>query len=371
MSTVLVTGAAGFIGSHTTVDLVAAGYDVLGVDNFANSSPGAVERIHKLAEGTGAFEFVELDLRDRAGLTELLGRRPVDAVIHFAAKKAVGESVEFPFDYYDTNVGATLSLVAAMLDRGVNRLVFSSSCSIYGDATTVPIREDAPARPTNPYARTKWMCEQILADVCRRHSDWHVTSLRYFNPAGAHPSGLLGEDPRGIPNNVLPYIAQVAVGRRSELSIFGDDYPTPDGTGVRDYLHVVDLAEGHRLALAALDDAAGHRVINLGTGRGTSVRALLDAFSAACGRALPSRVAARRAGDVAELVADPALAAGLLGWTASRDVAAMCRDAWEFQRLNPNGYEPGPFDDRTHISTSTSTSTSTSQHATNGIGGSR
>jgi UDP-glucose 4-epimerase len=361
MKTVLVTGAAGFIGSHTTVDLITAGYDVLGVDNFANSSPGAVKRIEKLAEGTGSFTFVELDLRDRVGLTDLLRRHPVDAVIHFAAKKAVGESVEFPFDYHDTNVGGTLSLLAAMLERGVNRLVFSSSCSIYGDASTVPIREDAPARPTNPYARTKWMCEQILTDVCRRHTDWHATSLRYFNPAGAHPSGLLGEDPRGIPNNVLPYLAQVAVGRRAELSIFGDDYPTPDGTGVRDYLHVLDLAEGHRLALGALDDAPGHRVINLGTGRGTSVRALLDAFSAACGRTLASRVVARRAGDVAELVADPTLAAELLGWTASRDVAAMCRDAWEFQRLHPNGYETEPLDDHR----------TTSGYTINGIGGSR
>ncbi|WP_285222960.1 UDP-glucose 4-epimerase GalE [Frankia nepalensis] len=338
----MVTGAAGFIGSHTAVELMAAGHHVVGVDNFANSSPGAVDRIRALAAGGGSFEFVELDLRDRAALAAALRHCPVDAVIHFAAKKAVGESVEIPLDYYDTNVNATLGLVETMLGHGVNRLVFSSSCSIYGDAASVPIREDAPARPTNPYARTKWMCEQILADVCHRYPDWHVTSLRYFNPAGAHPSGLLGEDPRGVPNNVLPYIAQVAVGRRAELSVFGDDYPTPDGTGIRDYIHVVDIAEGHRLALDALGEAPGHRVINLGTGRGTSVRELLDAFAAACGRELPARVVARRPGDVAELVADPSLARELLGWKATHDVAEMCRDAWNFQRRNPNGYADGP-----------------------------
>jgi len=338
-TTVLVTGAAGFIGSHTCVDLLDAGYDVIGVDNFANSSPGAVERIRKLSERQ--LRFVELDLRDRAALSGLLGEAKIDAVVHFAAKKAVGESVDIPLDYYDTNVNATLGLVGAMLDHGVSRLVFSSSCSIYGEADVVPIREDSPARPTNPYARTKWMCEQILADLCVRYRDWHVTSLRYFNPAGAHPSGLLGEDPHGIPNNVLPYIAQVAVGRRSELSIFGDDYPTPDGTGIRDYIHVMDIAEGHRLALEHLGDAPGHRVINLGTGRGTSVKELLAAFAAACDRELPSRVVARRAGDVAELVADPTSAHELLGWSARRDVTDMCRDAWEFQRLNPNGYDDG------------------------------
>ncbi|WP_083419534.1 UDP-glucose 4-epimerase GalE [Pseudofrankia sp. BMG5.36] len=336
-TTVLVTGASGFIGSHTCVDLLTAGYDVIGVDNFANSSPGVVARIRELAGHR--LRFVELDLRDRPTLSRVLDGEEVDAVIHFAAKKAVGESVNIPLDYYDTNVNATLGLVGAMLDHGMNRLVFSSSCSIYGEADVVPIREDSPARPTNPYTRTKLMCEQILADLCDRYQDWHVTSLRYFNPAGAHPSGLLGEDPRGIPNNVLPYIAQVAVGRRTELSIFGGDYPTPDGTGIRDYIHVMDIAEGHRLALEHLGDASGHRVINLGTGRGTSVKDLLAAFSAACGRELPSRLVARRAGDVAELVADPALALKLLGWSARRNVADMCRDAWKFQHLNPNGYD--------------------------------
>jgi UDP-glucose 4-epimerase len=337
---VLVTGAAGFIGTHTCVDLLDAGYRVVGVDNFANSSPGAVERVRKVAARDLAF--VQLDVRDRESLGRVFAEWKIDAVVHFAAMKAVGESVDIPIEYYDTNVNATLSLVTTMREYGVDRMVFSSSCSIYGDAETVPIREDAPARPTNPYARSKWMCEQILADVCTRYPSWHVTSLRYFNPAGGHPTGLIGEDPCGVPNNIMPYLTQVAVGRLSELSIFGDDYPTPDGTGVRDYIHVVDLAEGHRLALEHLEEAPGHRVINLGTGSGTSVKELLAAFSRACGRDLPHRVVARRPGDVAELVADPTRARDLLSWSASRNVADMCRDAWEFQRLNPGGYETSP-----------------------------
>jgi UDP-glucose 4-epimerase len=334
---VLVTGAAGFIGTHTCVELLRAGHRVVGIDNFANSSPCAVERVRKVADGE--LDFVRLDLRDRAGLDQVFTQWKIDAVVHFAALKAVGESVDIPVEYYDTNVNATLGLVTAMREHAVHRLVFSSSCSVYGDAQSVPIREDAPVRPTNPYARSKWMCELILADVCARYPQWHVTSLRYFNPAGAHESGLIGEDPRGVPNNVLPYVAQVAVGRLRELSVFGDDYPTPDGTGVRDYIHVMDLAEGHRLALDHLDDAPGHRVINLGTGTGTSVKQLLAAFSRACGRELPSRVVGRRSGDVAELVADPAAARDLLGWSACRDIDDMCQDAWEFQRLNPNGYD--------------------------------
>ena len=335
--TVLVTGATGFIGSHTWVDLLAAGHRVVGVDNFVNSSPRVLDRLRKVVDGD--IDFVRLDVRDRAALGDVFRRWKIDSVIHFAALKAVGESVDIPLEYYDTNVNATLGLVRVMAEHGVRRLVFSSSCAIYGAADKVPIAEDTPARPTNPYARTKWMCEQILADLCARDPSWHVTSLRYFNPAGAHESGLLGEDPRGVPNNVMPYLAQVAVARRPELSIFGDDYPTPAGTGVRDYIHVVDLAEGHRLALDHLDDQAGHRVINLGTGAGTSVRELLAAFSAACARDLPSRVVARRPGDVAALVADAALARTALGWSARRDVADMCRDAWEFQRLNPGGYD--------------------------------
>ncbi len=336
----LVTGAAGFIGSHTCVELLAAGHRVVGVDNFSNSSPRAVERIRAVAGEAGAnLEFVELDLLDVAALGKLLAATPFDSVIHFAARKAVGESVAMPVEYYDTNLNATLRLVEALREHGPRKLIFSSSCSIHGDVDVLPIREDAPARPTNPYSRTKWMCEQILADVCAAQPGWHVIALRYFNPVGAHPSGLLGEDPRGIPNNLMPYLQQVAVGRREYLSVFGDDYPTADGTGVRDYIHVVDLAEGHRAALEHLDDEAGYRVVNLGTGVGTSVRELLTAFGAACGRELPYRVVARRDGDVAALYADPAYAAETLGWRASRGLTEMCRDAWEFQRRNPGGYD--------------------------------
>ncbi|OHV37930.1 UDP-glucose 4-epimerase GalE [Pseudofrankia sp. EUN1h] len=336
----LVTGAAGFIGSHTCVDLLTAGYRVIGVDNFVNSSARAVDRIREVAgPAAGELEFVEVDTRDVAALGKVLSATPVAAVVHFAALKAVGESVTMPVEYYDTNINATLRLVEAMREHGPRRLIFSSSCSIHGDVDVIPIREDAPARPTNPYARTKWMCEQILADLCVAEPDWQVTALRYFNPVGAHPSGLLGEDPRGVPNNLMPYLQQVAIGRREFLSVFGDDYPTPDGTGVRDYIHVMDLAEGHRAALEHAGAAPGFRAVNLGTGTGTSVRQLLDAFSAACGRQLPYRVVPRRAGDVAELVADPAHAAEVLGWRASRGLAQMCQDAWEFQRRNPGGYD--------------------------------
>jgi UDP-glucose 4-epimerase len=338
----LVTGAAGFIGSHTCVDLLTAGYRVVGVDNFSNSSPRAVDRIREVAGPAGAnLEFVELDVLDGVALGKLLAATPFEAVIHFAARKAVGESVAMPVEYYDTNLNATLRLVEALREHGPRKLIFSSSCSVHGDVDVLPIREDAPARPTNPYSRTKWMCEQILADVCAAQPDWQIIALRYFNPVGAHPSALLGEDPRGIPNNLMPYLQQVAVGRREYLSVFGDDYPTPDGTGVRDYIHVVDLAEGHRAALEHLGDQDGYRVVNLGTGVGTSVRQLLTAFGAACGRELPYKVVARREGDVAELYADPSHAAETLGWRASRGLAEMCRDAWEFQRRNPAGYD-GP-----------------------------
>ncbi len=333
---VLVTGGAGFIGSHTCVELLRHFRDVVVVDDYSNSSPAALERVEKIA-GRGVTAY-ELDLRDCARLTDVLATHRVEAVIHFAAKKAVGESVDIPLDYYDINVGATVGLLRAMLARQVHRLVFSSSCSIYGNAPRGPIVEDDPADPTNPYARTKWMCEQILRDVCHRHAELRVLALRYFNPVGAHESGLLGEDPRGVPNNVMPYLAQVAVGRLPRLSVFGDDYPTPDGTGVRDYIHVVDVADGHRAALELVDDEAGMRVLNLGTGVGTSVFELLSAFGRASGRAIPYDVGPRRPGDVAALVADPSRAERDWRWRATRDIEAMCRDAWRFQQLNPAGY---------------------------------
>lgn len=335
--TLLVTGGAGFIGSHTCLSLLQAGHHVVAVDDLSNASARALERVSELAGRP--VTFVCVDLRDRAALDALLAAHAVDAVVHFAAKKAVGESVQIPLEYYDINVGGTVTLLSAMRDHGVSRLVFSSSCSIYGDAQEVPIREDAPPQPTNPYARTKWMCEQILRDACARHPDWSVTALRYFNPAGAHPSGLLGEDPRGVPNNVLPYLMQVAVGRLERLAVFGGDYATPDGTGVRDYLHVVDLAEGHRVAYDRLADGVGFRAYNLGTGVGTSVLQLVEAFRAVTDRELPYEVVGRRAGDVAELVADPSVAAAALGWKSTRNVAEMVRDAWRFQSRNPGGYE--------------------------------
>ncbi|MEU8531034.1 MULTISPECIES: UDP-glucose 4-epimerase GalE [Streptomyces] len=337
--TVLVTGGAGFIGSHTCVELLRSGHEVVVLDDHSNSSPESLERVAKIA-GRPIAAAHTADVRDRRALDKVFASHKIDAVIHFAAKKAVGESVQIPLTYYDINVGGTTALVSAMHDHGVHRLVFSSSCSIYGNATVVPLTEESPAAPTNPYATTKWTCERILADLCRNLPELRVLALRYFNPAGAHPTGLLGEDPRGIPNNIMPFLAQIAVGRREELSVFGDDYPTPDGTGVRDYIHVVDVAEGHRAALDHIDDEPGMRVFNLGTGRGSSVLELVKTFEEVSGRPIPHRIAARRPGDVAELVADPAKVESAWGWTARRDVAAMCRDAWNFQQQNPYGYAP-------------------------------
>jgi UDP-glucose 4-epimerase len=334
--TILVTGGAGYIGSHTCVELLDHGHEVVVVDNFSNSSPLALEHVQKVA-GRPLLAVHEVDLRDRPALTEVFAAHPVDAVIHFAALKAVGESTEMPLEYYDNNIGATTSLLAAMRAHDVRDLVFSSSCSIYGEADRIPIAEDAPARPTNPYASSKWICEQILADACRRLPELTVFSLRYFNPVGAHPSGLLGEDPRGVPNNVMPYLSQVAVGRRAQLRVFGDDYETPDGTAVRDYIHVLDVANAHRVALERRSEHRGLTVLNLGTGVGTSVLELVRAFGKASGRPIPYTCVERRPGDVAALVADPT-AAARWGWHARRDLTDMCRDAWLFQRLNPNGY---------------------------------
>ncbi|MFF7952903.1 UDP-glucose 4-epimerase GalE [Streptomyces griseorubiginosus] len=337
--TVLVTGGAGFIGSHTCVELLTHGYEVVVVDNHVNSSPQALDRITKTA-GRPVTASYQVDVRDRQALGEVFAAHQVDTVIHFAAHKAVGESVALPVEYYDTNVGGTCALLSVMREHGVHRLVFSSSCSVYGDARTVPLTERSPVAPTNPYARTKLMCEQVLADVCAHLTDMKVLALRYFNPVGAHPDGLLGEDPRGVPNNVMPYVAQVAVGRREQLNVFGDDYPTPDGTGIRDYIHVMDVAEGHRVAVQHLDDDTGMRVFNLGTGVGTSVLDLVTAFGEASGRDIPYRIVDRRPGDVAELVADASAVAAAWNWTTTRDLAAMCRDAWRFQELNPHGYAP-------------------------------
>ncbi|TQS40549.1 UDP-glucose 4-epimerase GalE [Cryptosporangium phraense] len=334
----LVTGGAGFIGSHTCVELLAHGHAVVVVDDFSNSSPAVIDRIDKAA-GRPITALHEGDLRDSSLLRSVFEAHPIDAVIHFAAKKAVGESVELPLEYYDVNVSATTSLLRTMLAHGVRELVFSSSCSIYGQTSTVPLGEAEPAAPTNPYARSKWFCENIIADACRRYPELNAVALRYFNPVGAHSSGLLGEDPRGVPNNVMPYMMQVAIGRRPELQVFGGDYETPDGTCVRDYIHVMDVADGHRVALSQLEP--GFSVFNLGTGVGTSVLGLVAAFREACGVEIPARVVSRRPGDVAMLIADPARAASAWGWRTTRDLHAMVRDAWEFQRLNPYGYEAG------------------------------
>ena len=333
-STILVTGGAGFIGSHTSLELLQHGYEVVVVDDHSNSSPRAMERVQKLA-GRPVTAY-EVDVRDRDALGEVFAAHHIDAVIHFAAKKAVGESTRIPLSYYDINVGGTATLLRVMQTHGVHDLVFSSSCSVYGKAGTLPLHEDAPPGPTNPYARTKWICEQMIADACGRYPEMRALALRYFNPAGAHPSGELGEDPCGVPNNIMPYMAQVAAGRLETLSVFGGDYPTADGTCVRDYIHVIDIADGHRRALEHL--APGLRVRNLGTGAGVSVLELLAAFSAACGTDLPYRIVDRRTGDVPALVADAGRVEREWGWRPTRDVTAMCADAWRFQQFNPAGY---------------------------------
>jgi UDP-glucose 4-epimerase len=337
-STILVTGGAGFIGSHTCLELLNKGHEVVVVDNYSNSSPRALDRVQKLA-GRPLTAY-EVDIRDRDALGEVFAAHPVYAVIHFAAKKAVGESMRIPLTYYDVNVGGTATLIRVMEARGVQRLVFSSSCSIYGNASKLPLNEDSPAGPTNPYARSKWICEQMLTDACVRYPELSVIALRYFNPVGAHPSGELGEDPNGVPNNIMPFMAQAAVGRLNEVTIFGTDYPTPDGTCIRDYIHVVDVADGHRLAVEHLDGQAGMRVLNLGTGAGTSVLELIGAFSAACKSPLPYRTTDRRPGDVPELVADATRVEEAWSWRATRNIAEMCADAWRFQQRNPAGYAP-------------------------------
>lgn len=333
---ILVTGGAGYIGCHTCVELVGRGHDVVIVDSFVNSSRGVIDRLRRLAGRE--IPVHELDLRDTAALQAVLEGERFDAVIHFAALKAVGESCAKPLMYFDNNIGGTISLLQAMRNAGVRRLVFSSSATVYGDPAQVPVREDAALQVTNPYGRTKLVMEQILGDLCASDADFRVANLRYFNPVGAHPSGLIGEDPSGIPNNLMPYICQVAVGRRERLQVFGDDYPTPDGTGVRDYIHVVDLARAHVDALEYLQREDRSVTVNLGTGRGVSVLELVHAFARASGREIPYEIVARRPGDVATVYADPSLAMALLGWHAELDVDAMCRDAWRWQSMNPEGY---------------------------------
>lgn len=336
MSSVLVTGGAGYIGSHTVLLLLEAGYSVVVLDNLSNSSRESLKRVERL---TGKFlEFIEGDIRDSACLKQVFDRHEIASVIHFAGLKAVGESVAQPLRYYDCNVTGTLRLLEAMENAGVRTLVFSSSATVYGDPASVPIREDFPLSATNPYGATKLHIEDMLRDLYKSDYSWKLALLRYFNPAGAHESGEIGEDPNGIPNNLMPFIAQVAVGKRDKLSVFGGDYPTKDGTGVRDYIHVMDLAEGHLAALQALEAKGGLITTNLGTGRGYSVLEMVNAFAAASGREVAYNIADRRPGDVASCYADPAFAEKVLRWKARRGIDEMCVDHWRWQKQNPDGF---------------------------------
>ncbi|MBV72416.1 MAG: UDP-glucose 4-epimerase GalE [Myxococcales bacterium] len=332
---ILITGGAGYIGSHTCVELLNAGHELVVLDNLSNSKHAAIHRIRELA--AGPLEFVKGDIRDTSLVSNLLSQQ-CQAVIHFAGLKAVGESTQIPADYYETNVSGTLSLARAMDATGVKTIVFSSSATVYGDPSTVPITEDFPLSATNPYGWSKLMVEQILSDLAQADPKLSVTLLRYFNPVGAHPSGRIGEDPNGIPNNLMPYISQVAIGKLPELSVFGNDYPTRDGTGIRDYIHVVDLSLGHLAALNAHHDQAGRYVYNLGTGHGVSVLEMRNAFAKASEREIPYRFAPRRPGDIAACWADPSLANGALNWRAERGLLDMVSDAWKWQSMNPQGY---------------------------------
>ena len=333
---VLITGGAGYIGSHTCVEMLAAGHDLVVVDNLCNSKEESLRRVREIA-GRG-FDFVRADLRDRAALDAIFRAQPIAAVVHFAGLKAVGESVQLPLEYYDNNIGGTLTLCRAMAAAGVKAIVFSSSATVYGDPASVPIREQFPLCATNPYGRSKLFIEEILRDLQVSDPAWSCILLRYFNPVGAHPSGRIGEDPNGIPNNLMPYVAQVAVGKHPRLRVFGNDYPTPDGTGVRDYIHVVDLARGHVAALDKLTQQPGTLVYNLGTGRGYSVLEMVAAFEQASGRPVPYEIVARRPGDIATCYADPAKAREELGWQAQYAIEAMVTDAWRWQSQNPDGF---------------------------------
>jgi UDP-glucose 4-epimerase len=334
---VLVTGGAGYIGSHTCVELLNSGYEVVVMDNLYNSNKKALERVEQI---TGKkVTFYQVDMLDKEAMNEIFEKETIDSVIHFAGYKAVGESVRKPLEYYHNNITGTLNLCDVMRNHGVKNITFSSSATVYGDPAFVPITEECPkGQITNPYGQTKGMLEQILTDLHVSDPTWNVVLLRYFNPIGAHASGLIGEDPKGIPNNLVPYIAQVAVGKLEKLGVFGDDYDTPDGTGVRDYIHVVDLAKGHVKAMKKFEDAPEVRIYNLGTGNGYSVLQVLHAFEKACGKTLPYEIKERRAGDIATCYADPAKAKAELGWEAQYGIEEMCADSWRWQSGNPNGY---------------------------------
>ena len=339
---VLVTGGAGFIGSHTVVKLLEGGYQVVVVDDLSNSSSAALDRVRVIVgdEAAKNLTFYQENILDKPALDAVFEKHDVDRVIHFAGYKAVGESVEKPLEYYHNNITGTLALLDVMRRHGCTSIVFSSSSTVYGEPDEVPVTEQSPKKPaTNPYGWTEWMIEQILTDMHTSDPAWNVVLLRYFNPIGAHESGLIGEDPKGIPNNLVPYVAQVAVGKREAVNVFGDDYPTPDGTGVRDYIHVVDLAEGHVAALRWMNGKTGVGTFNLGTGTGSSVLEVIHAFERACGHEIPYVIAPRRAGDIAANWGDCTLAEREMGWKAQYDLARMCEDSWRWQSQNPNGYE--------------------------------
>lgn len=334
---ILVTGGAGYIGSHTAVELLNEGYEVIIADNLCNSSSVVIDRIKEI---TGKqVKFYDIDMRDQEKLRKIFEENKIDAVIHFAALKAVGESVQKPLDYYNNNLVNTITVLELMREFNVDKFVFSSSATVYGSPKSCPIKEDFPLSTTNPYGNTKLMIEDILRDICKVNKDFNVAILRYFNPIGAHESGKIGEEPNGIPNNLMPYITKVAIGQLKELSVFGDDYDTPDGTGVRDYIHVVDLAVGHVRALEKLNQNPGLVTYNLGTGRGYSVLDLVKAFEKASGVKIPYKIVGRRAGDIAMCYADPTKAERELGWVAKYDIDKMCRDSWNWQSKNPNGYK--------------------------------
>ncbi len=335
---ILVTGGAGYIGSHTVVELQNAGYDVVVLDNLSNSSEKSLQRVEKI---TGKkVPFYQADIRDRAALEKIFEAETIDAVIHFAGLKAVGESVAKPWEYYENNIGGTLTLTDVMRKHGVKNIIFSSSATVYGDPAIIPITEECPkGQCTNPYGWTKSMLEQILSDIQKADPEWNVILLRYFNPIGAHKSGMIGENPSGIPNNLMPYITQVAVGKREELGVFGNDYDTHDGTGVRDYIHVVDLAIGHVKALKKISEKAGLKIYNLGTGVGYSVLDIVKNFEEASGVKIPYSIKARRPGDIATCYADASLAKKELGWEAQYGIREMCEDSWRWQKNNPNGYD--------------------------------